>query len=151
MVIVIKEKMIRFMQGRYGSDQFSKFLLIISIALMGLSLITGKQFFYIVAILLLLYTYMRIFSKKFEKRYQENQRYLKYVSVVTAIWRTNKEKIAQNKHYHIYKCPKCKQKIRIPRGKGKVAITCPKCHTEFQKRSWWRFVISFLEFTILFG
>lgn len=123
------------MQGRYGSDQFSKFLLMISIALMVLSIITGKQFFYIVAILLLLYTYMRIFSKKFEKRYQENQRYLKYVSIVTAIWRSTKEKIVKNKQYHIYKCPKCKQKIRIPRGKGKIAITCPKCHTEFQKRS----------------
>lgn len=135
MVIVMKEKMIRFMQGRYGADQFSKFLLVIAMIFTILSLFIGKYFFYALAIGLLLYSYMRMFSKNYEKRYKENQCYLKYANMLSALWRHKKTKIEQSMHYHIYKCPKCKQKIRIPRGKGKIAITCPKCHKEFQKRS----------------
>lgn len=135
MVILVKEKMIRFMQGRYGADQFSRFLLVIAMIFTILSLFIGKHFFYFLAIVFLLYSYIRMFSKNFKKRYKENQYYLKYVNKLSAFFRYKKAEMAQSKHYHIYKCPKCRQKIRIPRGKGKIAITCPTCHNEFRKRS----------------
>lgn len=132
----MKEKVIRFMQGRYGADSFTKFIMMAAIASTVLSLFIGKHFFYALAIGLLLYSYFRIFSKNFNQRYKENQCYLKYANRLTGLWSRTKVKIVQRKHYHIYKCPKCQQKIRIPRGKGKIAITCPKCREEFQKRSW---------------
>ncbi|MDD3204735.1 MAG: hypothetical protein PHS74_03215 [Lachnospiraceae bacterium] len=131
----LREKMIRFMQGRYGVDQFSRFLMAITLVCMVLSLFSRKNVFYYLAVVLLIYAYFRIFSKNHTKRYQENQKYLQYERVVKGKWQKQKNQMAQRKICHIYKCPKCKQKIRVPRGKGKIMITCPKCHNEFQKKS----------------
>ena len=81
------------------------------------------------------YTYFRIFSKNISKRYAENQKYFRIRENIKRRWRREKTKIAQKKVYHIYRCPGCGQKIRIPKGKGKIEISCPKCQTKFRKRS----------------
>ena len=132
----MKEKFLRFMQGRYGVDQFSKFLTGFMFIVMLCSFITPKsRILSLVAVAILIYIYYRMFSKNFQKRYEENQKYLKY-SYKVYVWRDKqKKKWQQLKAYHIYKCPTCRQKIRIPRGKGRVAISCPKCHNEFIKKS----------------
>jgi len=131
----IKEKMMHFMVGRYGADQFTRFLMGITLVCIALSLFSGKNLFYYMGVLLLIYSYYRMFSKNHGARYKENQKYLRYEMILKNTWKSWKENRKQSKHYHIYRCPGCKQKIRIPRGKGKIAITCPSCHNEFYKRS----------------
>ena len=91
--------------------------------------------FYIAGIVLLVYTYYRMFSKNISKMYAQNQKYLnaKYRAVVKKdAW---KKQWQQRKIYRFYRCPGCKQKVRVPKGKGKICITCPKCRMEFIKKS----------------
>lgn len=130
----MKEKFYRFMQGRYGGDQLSRFLMILTVACMVLSLF-GADFFYIIGFALLIYSYFRIFSRNRYKRQAENAVYLKYEYKVRQFFATWKRNMAQRKAHHIYRCPSCRQKIRVPRGKGKIEIRCPKCSNTFIKRS----------------
>lgn len=131
----MRQKFQQFMSGRYGADQLSRLLMVITLVVLVLSMFRPLRFLYIVAMVLLVYTYFRMFSRNVEKRYAENQKYLnwKYRLVVKKDQR--KKRWAQRKTYHFYKCPSCKQTVRVPRGKGKICITCPKCRTEFVKKS----------------
>ena len=78
---------------------------------------------------------VRMFSKDLSKRSAENQWYLKKEMKVRGWWQRKKKAIAGRKEYKIYKCPKCGQKIRVPRHKGKIAIRCRKCGEEFIRKT----------------
>lgn len=131
----MKEKFQKFMQGRYGVDAFSKFLLGATLVLWVVNIIADSKMLHTWALLLLIYSYYRMFSKDINKRYQENQKFLALKSKLLARFKSEKSQMHECKTHHIYKCPTCKQKIRIPRGKGRICITCPKCKTEFTKIS----------------
>ena len=140
----MREKLQQFMVGRYGADQLSRFLLILAIIFMVVSILFHSPVCNIIAILLIIFCYYRILSKNHSQRYSENMAYLKYSQKASGFFRakkpiwffmSKKQYFKQLKKYHIYKCPSCRQKIRIPRGKGKISITCPKCRTEFIKNS----------------
>lgn len=130
----LKEKFYIFMQGRYGNDQLNRFLLMTSMVLLILSMFT-TDILYTVAVVLLILSYYRMFSKKIYKRSEENQKYLQVEWKVKSFLNKKKSELKQLKTHHIYKCPTCKQKIRVPRGRGKIAIRCRKCGTEFIKKS----------------
>ncbi len=135
---VMKEKLIRFMQGRYGTygpDSMNRFLLGSAVAVMLISVFTRWEFLYVIALATLIYAYFRMFSKNYARRYAENQAFIKHTSKIRTFWSSQRNMMVQRKNYHIYKCPGCRQKIRIPRGKGKIAVRCPKCNTEFIKKS----------------
>lgn len=131
----MKEKFRRFMIGRYGVDDLSKFMVIVAVILWVLNIFADSRVFYSWGMLILILAYVRMFSKNIHKRYQENQKYLEIKKKVLTRFRKEKSNMEQRKTHHIYKCPTCKQKIRIPRGKGRICITCPKCKTEFTKTS----------------
>ena len=131
----MREKMIRFMQGRHGQDEFSRFLLGTAVVCVLINLLFHSQLLYAVAWLLLIYTYFRVFSKNHTARYTENQKYLRTKAKYLYWFDQQKKLLEERKVHHIYVCPKCRQKIRIPIGKGKIMVRCPKCHYEFQKRS----------------
>ena len=136
----MKEKFMRFMQGRNGVDQFARFTMGVALAAIVLTVFTGTRsgigaFFFFFLMAAIVYTYFRIFSKNISKRYQENQKYLQMTDKLRARFQKEKRMMSQRKDYHIYSCPGCGQKIRIPRGGfKKVEIECPKCHTKFIKR-----------------
>ncbi len=128
------------MQGRNGVDQFARFTMGVALAAIVLTLFTGTRsgigaFLDLFGMAAIVYTYFRIFSKNISKRYQENQKYLQMTDKLRTRFQKEKRMMSQRKDYHIYSCPGCGQKIRIPRGGfKKVEIECPKCHTKFIKR-----------------
>lgn len=132
----MREKLIRFMQGRYGVDSFSKLLTGVGLAVVLLSMVfRGSNLLYLLGWVVIIYAYFRMFSKNISKRAAENQAYLNRTYKLRCKFAGLKNRFTQDKQYHIYKCPSCKQKIRIPRGKGKIEVRCPKCGTTFVKRS----------------
>ncbi len=136
----MKEKFMKFMQGRNGVDQFSRFTMGVALVSIVLTIFTGTRstlgtFLDLFGMAAIVYTYFRIFSKNISKRWQENQKYLQAMDKLRARFQKEKRMMSQRKDYHIYSCPGCGQKIRIPRGGfKKVEIECPKCHTKFIKR-----------------
>ena len=102
----MKEKLQRFMWGRYGNDRFNQFLMIVALVCLTLSFF-GLRIFYVLALALLVYAYYRMFSKDLSKRSAENQWYLKKEMKVRGWWQRKKKAIAGRKEYKIYKCPKC--------------------------------------------
>lgn len=131
----MRERFTRFMMGRYGTDEFSKFLLGMALVLVVLNMFLRFGLMNTLVLALLFYVYFRMFSKNVQRRYEENRKYLQMKGRITSFFGREKRRAADRKVNHIYKCPNCKQKIRVPRGKGKICITCPKCRTEFTKKS----------------
>lgn len=131
----MKQKLQQFMYGRYGFDDLSKIFLLLTIVCIVISMFVNNALFYLLGIALLIYTYYRAFSRQTAKRQMENQKFLnlRYQAKV----RQNKRKVRreQKKIYRFYKCPSCKQTVRVPKGRGKICITCPKCKMEFIKKS----------------
>lgn len=123
------------MQGRYGQDAFTRFLLGAMLACVVLNLLVGSRFLSIMAWTLLVYAYFRLFSRNHAARFAENQRYLNATAKLRHWFDQQKRLKEERKYHHIYVCPRCRQKIRIPKGKGKIMVRCPKCRHEFQKRS----------------
>ena len=132
----MKEKLIRFMNGRYGGDELSKFTLAVCLVFIILNYFIGIRIISSIVFVLLILNLFRIFSRNINARYRENQKYLELKGKVLNFFRSifNKQNAA-DKTKRIFKCPSCRQKVRVPKGRGRIAITCPKCKTQFIKRT----------------
>ena len=131
----LSNKLQRFMVGRCGVDELGKFASTLTWIFLILSLFTNWAIFYWLGLFLIFYTYYRMFSKNIQKRYEENQKFLTLRYKLVAKWNLTKKHMAERKTHRFFKCPRCKQKVRVPKGRGKICITCPKCKTEFVKKS----------------
>ena len=135
MMYRLNTKMQQFMVGRYGADELGRFISVSTLVCLLVSLFTKRGILYWIGLFLIFYTYFRMFSKNVSKRYQENQKFLTLRYKAVAKWSIMKKHFLERKIYRFYKCPQCKQKVRVPKGRGKICITCPKCRTEFVKKS----------------
>lgn len=130
----MKEKLYRFMQGRYGSDSLNRALLVLALVFMFLSLLK-MPFFNLLAVALIVLAYYRMFSRNIPKRVKENQWYYYKTLKLRKFFEGKKKQWKERKIYRIYKCPDCKQKIRVPRGRGKIEIRCARCGNRFIRNS----------------
>lgn len=129
-----REKLQRFMTGRYGMDQLGKALSWLVLILLVCNLIFRNAVFYWLTLALLIWCYYRVFSKNYARRSAENTAYLNFTSGLRRKF-TQKKQESMDKEHRIFSCPNCKQRIRVPRGKGKISIHCPKCNRDFIKRT----------------
>ena len=116
-----------FMAGRYGTDRLNMVILAAGVAtcLIG-TLIPGvvaKLVFTAVSYGLMIWAICRTMSRNTYARYQENQKFSRFFDRL------------KDRQHRYYDCPKCRQNVRVPRGKGKIAITCPKCGERFIRKS----------------
>ena len=131
------DRLRRFMFGRYGGDELSKALLVLSFILLLVMNFVPKdlRFLEIVAYIPAIICMFRIFSRNIYKRRNENYKYLKIKNKIVMWFKNNINRIKTLKNYKYYTCSNCKQKLRVPRGKGKISITCPKCNSSFKGKS----------------
>ena len=122
-----------FMYGRYGVDSLGRFLIGVMFVLIVLSFFIRGWIPQVLIWALLFYSYFRMFSRNIPKRYAENQKYLSVSGSVRKFFRIRKKRFDDRGTYRHFTCPKCGQDLRVPKGKGKVRITCPKCRTSFEK------------------
>lgn len=123
------------MYGRYGMDSLGKFTIAAGVAAIVLSTFVRWRILPLVSWVCIIAAYYRMFSKNVRKRSAENQWYLNKTYKLRTFFYKQKNLLAQRKTHHIYRCPSCRQKIRVPRNKGKIEIRCPKCGATFIKRS----------------
>lgn len=126
----------KFMYGRYGVDELSIALLIVSLVLMIIGGFSSKLFILrlISDVFIVLYMF-RIFSKNIYKRQQEYYKYLNVKNKIVGFIKGKSNRAKDLKTYKYFTCPNCKQKLRVPRGNGKITITCSKCKTQFKGKS----------------
>lgn len=131
----MKERFARFMMGRYGVDTLGKFNIGVVLGLIIINMFVGSGWLYGLELALLVVAYWRMFSRNIQKRYSENQWFVRRFGSIGAWFHRQKNYQAQKKDYRIYKCPSCGQKVRVPKGKGRISIHCPKCGGDFIKKS----------------
>ena len=117
----------KFMEGRYGGDKLNQALVWLSFGIFVLNLLIPFKPVNLVLILLyyglLVWAILRMLSRNTYKRYEENRAYLRFL-----------ERLKDREHKY-FDCPRCRQPVRVPRGKGKISITCPKCKEKFVRKS----------------
>lgn len=131
----MKEKFRRFMAGRYGTDALNQFLSIAALVLLLIAVVSRVTLFTWLGLALLIWCYYRTFSRNISKRTEENYKYYSFKERCDNKVRSLKDQWANRKLYHYYRCPKCRQKLRVPRGRGRIQISCPRCGTQFIKKS----------------
>lgn len=125
----------RLMYGRYGTDTLNNTMLVLCIVLMILSRLFRQGWLNILSIAVLVICYLRLFSRNINARYQENQKFLTAVQPVRKWFGGVKQRFRDRKTHRYYVCPNCGMTLRVPRGKGKINITCPKCRAQFIKKT----------------
>ncbi len=131
----MRERIRRFMMGRYGNDKMNQVLSGASLVMVLLGAIADIDLLYTFGMVTLAYVYCRMLSKNISKRYAENQAFLQYYNRLIYWIGGKKRSMERNKDHRIFACPQCKQKLRVPKGKGKIQIRCSRCGNEFVKRS----------------
>jgi len=131
----MKEKLRRFMASRYGSDALNQFLSVASIACLTAALISRWAAFYYIGVVLMVYSLFRMFSRNIAARTAENYKFYTLRDRIAGWWRGVRARWDSRRFYRYYACPHCRQKLRVPRGRGRIQISCPKCGTQFIRKS----------------
>ena len=130
----VRQRTAVFMTGRNGSDPLNNAILIASLVLLLLSSFVGRLFFPFALILLVL-SYFRMFSRNIYKRRDENEKYLRFRAKIVSKCNVLRERWKQRKEYKFFTCPSCHTNLRVPRGRGKIEIVCRKCGHSFVGKS----------------
>lgn len=126
-------KLRAFMAGRNGSDQLCLALVVVSFIF---SLLSGLfEFLYLVSLAAIIMALFRVFSKNLTKRREENARFVRIWTDIKGSFTAWRERRAQSGQFKFFACPSCKNRLRVPRGKGKIQITCPVCGQRFSGKS----------------
>ena len=115
-----------FMAGRYGTDKLNMVILSVGLAVSLLSVFFRYPPVNLLVVLsygLMIWAIFRTLSRNTYKRYQENRKFLQVINRL------------KDRHNRYFDCPKCRQMVRVPRGKGKISITCPRCHEKFIRKT----------------
>ena len=130
-----QRKAAEWMRGRRGPDDIAVFCTNVAVILVVINLFTRVSWLSWIALALLAYSIFRIQSKNLGPRAKENEAFLKALGPARPWIQNPKAAFAEAKQYKHVKCSSCGQRVRVPRGKGKLRVTCPKCKQKFEVKS----------------
>lgn len=131
---MIRNAIQRFMYGRYGNDQLNLFLMAAYLLLYLVFIFVRVELLYWVSFALLFLTLFRMLSRNLERRRMENTKFLRVIHPILS-WLHMRRTIRRDKEHVYFKCPNCGQQLRVPRGRGKITVTCRSCGASFQEKS----------------
>ena len=112
-----------FMMGRYGSDTLNKWLLIFGVVLILLGSLLGVAWLNLLAYVPLGWCIFRMYSRNISARRKENTAFVNFFNHL------------KDREHRYFRCPRCRQTVRVPAGRGKINIRCPKCSEQFIKKT----------------
>ena len=130
-----RDRFRRFMVGRHGTDELNRFLGGMIVAFLVLHLITRSRLLFWLELACLIVMYVRMFSRDSGRRFRENQAYLQWRFHTMEGVSKLRRRLKESRRFKIFRCPGCGQRIRIPRGHGKIQIHCRNCGRDFMGRS----------------
>lgn len=140
-ITMFRADMKEVMSRRCGLDELNNFIMLVAFIYIVAALFTHKLAFLLVGTVLVVVSYLRIFSKKLDKRSRENALYMRYMGGMVKLAQhyklclKMKIKSIRDKEYAYFVCNTCEQIVRVPKGKNKVNIRCPRCNMTFIKRT----------------
>ncbi|MCR5702197.1 MAG: hypothetical protein K6G76_08650 [Lachnospiraceae bacterium] len=138
---MFREDMRYAMERRCGQDELNNFIMLIGFVFVMIALFSHKWVFVLLGFAFVLVCYLRVFSKNLDARRKENDLYMRYMGKTVEF--SNYVKLVvkmyirslKDKEYMYFVCSNCKQVIRLPKGKNKVSVRCPKCSSTYVKRT----------------
>ena len=131
---MIRSWMMRFMAGRYGGDQLNMLLIALYAILYVVFLFTRLLVFELLGTIVLVVSLFRSLSRRLDRRRAENARFLQSVRPIARRWSAFRAR-AHDKEHRYFKCPNCGQRMRVPRGKGRITVHCRSCGAAFEEKS----------------
>ena len=131
---MIRQWMARFMVGRYGMDQLNVFLMVLYLVLYVVFLFTHLIALDFIVLVLLFVTLFRMLSRNIDRRRAENAKFLQLTGPICRRFKSCRTRM-QDREHRYFKCPNCGQHLRVPKGKGKITVTCRGCGATFQENS----------------
>lgn len=131
---MIRSKLQQMMYGRNGADQLSVFTMWASIFFWALFLLTQWPVFYILSLVLIFCSFFRMFSRRLDKRRSENAKFLSMIRPVLRRFSALRCRM-RDKDHRYFRCPNCGQQMRVPKGKGRIQVTCRSCGITFEEKS----------------
>ncbi len=126
-----KEKLSRFMYGRYGPDQLGNFMMWTYIILLVINIFVSSILIYTAALILMCWTFFRMFSRNITARNKENLKFFAIKKKFTSFFKLQADRTRDMRTKVYKKCPSCKAIVRLPRKSGKHAVVCPSCKNRF--------------------
>ena len=112
-------RMLQFMIGRNGFDAFCRGLLFLAMILIIADIFIPGRIVRYIGLAIMFYSYFRAFSRNIVRRSAENS------------WSYMRR---DRKNYKYFKCPSCGQVLRAPKGRGRIRVTCSRCHDVFERK-----------------
>ncbi len=131
---MIRNAIQRFMYGRYGSDQLNICLVVSYLVLYFLSAIFRSQIFHMLSLAVVGVCLFRTLSRNYPARRKENAQFLKIAGPALS-WLRTKRCMMKDHDHRYFRCPKCGQQLRVPKGKGNITVSCRSCGNRFQEKS----------------
>lgn len=132
---MLRDKLERFMKGRYGQDELNRVLSVSALVLCGVSVITRRLVLSSLSMALVMVCVFRSLSRNTGARFREAEFYFRLKSTLFRFFDNTAERLRQRRTHRIFTCPSCGLRCRAPKGKGRIRITCKRCGAKFIKKT----------------